>query len=201
MLIITGPGRSGTSLLAQFCKDLGFDPGGEWYDGVNAGLEYPVVVRINDAILKEAHKSGKTVEALKQYSETMRSLPNLVVKDPRFSYHPAVMEAWSSVRQDLTVLLTYRKPEHSIASRKRLARALFVGFNKRSPDKVRIEFANTIETLLRLNIRFKCILFPHFLKQYDEVMDTFAYLGLDFDESIARAKWDGLVNPDRVHFK
>lgn len=201
MLIITGPGRSGTSLLAQFCKELGFDPGGEWHDGVNAGMEFPVVVRINDAILKEAARTGKSVETLKQYAETMRSLPNQVIKDPRFSYHPAVIEAWYSVRQDLSVLLTYRKPEHSIASRKRLARALFVGFNKRSPDKVRIEFANTIETLLQLNIPFKCILFPHFLKNYDEVASTFSYLGLEIDPSTGRSKWDRLVNPDHVHFK
>lgn len=39
MIVITGPGRSGTSLLATLYKELGFDPGGRWESAVSAGLE------------------------------------------------------------------------------------------------------------------------------------------------------------------
>jgi hypothetical protein len=52
MLIITGPGRSGTSVIAQMYKELGFDPGGEWFEDVRAGLEDPEIVRLNEDILR-----------------------------------------------------------------------------------------------------------------------------------------------------
>jgi len=53
MIIITGPGRSGTSIIAQLYQELGFDPGGTWDPKVNAGLESPDIVAVNDAIQKE----------------------------------------------------------------------------------------------------------------------------------------------------
>lgn len=53
MIIITGPGRSGTSVIARLYQELGFNPGGTWNTKVNAGLESPDVAAINDAIKKD----------------------------------------------------------------------------------------------------------------------------------------------------
>lgn len=39
MLIITGPGRSGTSVFARFCEQVGYDTGGSWNEEINAGKE------------------------------------------------------------------------------------------------------------------------------------------------------------------
>lgn len=52
MILITGPGRSGTSVLAQIYKDLGFDPGGEWVADIHGGLEPADVVAANEDILE-----------------------------------------------------------------------------------------------------------------------------------------------------
>jgi hypothetical protein len=52
VIVITGPGRSGTSALALLYKELGFDPGGNWIDGVNAGLEHGEFWRLNNALAK-----------------------------------------------------------------------------------------------------------------------------------------------------
>lgn len=52
MIVITGPGRSGTSVLAQLYKELGFDPGGEWVTEIQGGLEPPDVVEANEEILE-----------------------------------------------------------------------------------------------------------------------------------------------------
>lgn len=52
MIVITGPGRSGTSVLAHLYKQLGFDPGGAWSAEVQAGFEDPDVVELNDAIVR-----------------------------------------------------------------------------------------------------------------------------------------------------
>lgn len=53
MIIITGPGRSGTSLLARLYTELGFNPGGRWEPAWNAGLEDEAVTRMNLALASE----------------------------------------------------------------------------------------------------------------------------------------------------
>jgi hypothetical protein len=47
MIVITGPGRSGTSVLARLYRELGFDPGGWWQSEVNAGFEHRDVWALN----------------------------------------------------------------------------------------------------------------------------------------------------------
>jgi hypothetical protein len=53
VIIITGVGRSGTSLVARLYRELGLDPGGAWDASINAGLEDPGVVRLNRAIMRD----------------------------------------------------------------------------------------------------------------------------------------------------
>jgi hypothetical protein len=53
MMVITGPGRSGTSLVAQICRDLGLDPGGVWNPAARAGFEDREVVRANRDIIQD----------------------------------------------------------------------------------------------------------------------------------------------------
>jgi hypothetical protein len=52
VIVVTGPGRSGTSALARLYRELGFDPGGNWISRVNAGLEHGEFWRLNNAIAK-----------------------------------------------------------------------------------------------------------------------------------------------------
>lgn len=51
MIMITGPGRSGTTVVAQIYKELGFDPGGKLVPTERAGLEAREIVEINNAII------------------------------------------------------------------------------------------------------------------------------------------------------
>jgi len=51
VIVVTGPGRSGTSLLASLYKELGFDPGGGWRHQHNAGLEHAKFVKLNESLL------------------------------------------------------------------------------------------------------------------------------------------------------
>lgn len=53
MIVITGPGRSGTSVIALLYKELGFDPGGTWIPSVEAGLEDRHIVELNHAIIND----------------------------------------------------------------------------------------------------------------------------------------------------
>jgi hypothetical protein len=52
VIVVTGVGRSGTSLVALIYRELGFDPGGEWYPRWGAGLEDPRVVELNNRIIR-----------------------------------------------------------------------------------------------------------------------------------------------------
>jgi hypothetical protein len=202
MLIITGPGRSGTSLLALFCKELGFDPGGTWHDPVDAGLEYPPVVRINNAFLDDIAATGTTDTAAPAQRDAIAALDYAVIKDPRFTYHSSIFRVWGAVRQDISVLVTYRRPEHTIASRKRRATDLMRGINKnRSGDDVRQELADTLEVLLDMQIPHRMILFPQMLERYDEVYTVLRDLGLEFDKEKGREIWGRIIRPDRVHFR
>ncbi len=47
MIVITSPGRSGTSFLALLYRELGFDPGGEFHPHLFAGVENRTFTRIN----------------------------------------------------------------------------------------------------------------------------------------------------------
>lgn len=70
MIVVTGPGRSGTSFLAALYKELGFDPGGRYEPAVTAGLEAGDVVRTNLALAEELgtsireRRGGRVLAAL-----------------------------------------------------------------------------------------------------------------------------------------
>lgn len=200
MIIITGPGRSGTSVLAQFCLKMGYNPGGSWHDFVDAGLEHPRIAAINNALYDEAVRTGQVEQTLAQYAEEMRAFDLTVVKDPRFTFHPAILRAWHSVRPDLKVLMTYRAPEHALASRKRHARHL-LHRDKAHPDVLRRDFANVIEVMLEEEIPFTMLLFPHFLNRYQAVYEAFKALGMPFAPAEGEAVWNALVNMEKVHFR
>ncbi len=231
MLVITGPGRCGTSLLARFCQELGCDTGGEWNQEVDAGLEHEQVVRINDILLgviqgyykpdnrmvslaesvrmlfqsdfliqkseRKREKIHQKVNSLLQnHSRDMAGISNQVIKDPRFTHHPEIIRAWHSVRGDLKVLLTYRSPEQILESSKRLS--VVRPNHLHQSDVFRQDFANCIEAMLDLDIDFRILLFPYFLKQYDNVYQAFSELGLHFDREVGRQVWDRLVDLGKV---
>jgi hypothetical protein len=84
MIIITGPGRGGTSLVASLYRELGFDPGGVWDPHANAGLEDYEVVRANGHIIRDLRLS---VLAGREVGERLRSEHSDVLDDtppPRF---------------------------------------------------------------------------------------------------------------------
>lgn len=110
MLVITGTGRSGTSVVAEICRRCGFDPGGHWDESVNAGREDRAVVKINRAIYDGRLSREQTQEAI-------RKLDRPVVKDPRFvRFGPRIIATWHEARSDLRVLLVLRDLDSAVRS-------------------------------------------------------------------------------------
>jgi hypothetical protein len=58
VIVITGPGRSGTSLVAQICKELGVEPGGVWNPSARAGFEDRQIVLANRMIIRDLGVRG-----------------------------------------------------------------------------------------------------------------------------------------------
>jgi hypothetical protein len=70
VIVVTGPGRTGTSFLARLYGELGFDPGGRWEPAVNAGLEAGDAVQMNLLLAEELgvsfreRRGGRALEAV-----------------------------------------------------------------------------------------------------------------------------------------
>ena len=80
MIVVTGPGRGGTSFISRLYTELGFDTGGEWFDDTNSGGEHPDVVRANGQIIEDLRLS---VMASKEAGERVRrDAPELVADAP-----------------------------------------------------------------------------------------------------------------------
>lgn len=198
MIFITGPGRSGTSVLALFCKQMGINPGGAWHNSVDAGLEDEQLVQIDDALLGELRRTGSVAGAVDRLGNQMSGLERQVAKDPRLTIHPGLLRAWASVRSDVRVVLAYRHPEDCVASRVRSSRQLRIR-EKETADGFRRALADTVEVLLELEIPFQLLLYPHFLQRFDRVYEAFTQLGIVLDKQAAEATWNAIVDPTKVH--
>lgn len=78
MLVITGAGRTGTSVLAAIAKDLGHDVGGKWKAHVRAGLEESRAVCLNNCLMESLKIDGPFGEPFRPVSLAMRVLPNVM---------------------------------------------------------------------------------------------------------------------------
>ena len=76
MIVITGPGRSGTSFLARLYQELGFDPivgGGRWHDSFQGGLEDAEVVVLNNEIIDQLRMRSGALKAARLARRLARS--------------------------------------------------------------------------------------------------------------------------------
>jgi hypothetical protein len=140
MIVITGPGRSGTSVLAAVYKELGFDPGGVWVERTRAGLEDQRFFSLNNqmaaqlgmTMLKRLPKAAAAADeeavfqpadwdllddVVARNRDSMLALAREteVVKDPRFSY---LLPVWLAAGAAIDhVVITTRDLEAMVASR------------------------------------------------------------------------------------
>lgn len=149
VIVLTGPGRSGTSALAAIYAALGFDPGGRWQDEVRAGFEDGEVVGLNREL---APALGMTVEhdlgpfgrirrrkpgpprpldwsrlpaIVDQFGDRLvRAAQNrVVVKDPKLLW---TLPVWAAAGAPIEhVTLSIRQPSKSAASRQEMPLATF----------------------------------------------------------------------------
>ena len=190
MLVITGSGRCGTSVLTKFCQEVGYSPGGAWKDEVNAGMEDKEFAVTNNAI-----EDGGIDDEIRKY---IGEFPRRVVKDPRFLREKAA-GAWASLRPDLQVIICVRNMDHVALS-----------FNG-TPlgDKSHLEWVTkrtheimlAYSSLAKFQVPIRFLSFPHFLDHYKTVHGLLEWGGLPIDYDIGEIAWKKLINKDLVHYK
>jgi len=191
MLIITGTGRCGTSVLAKFCRAVGYDPGGAWYEPVHAGYEHPKVVAINQAILNNLEAGTFRPD---DYRKPIRGIEARVVKDPRFLGHPSVLSTWHAHREDLSVLLLCRDADEIAASFDRHP----TWFHwPGDTSRIYVRFYEFVLRVAELGIPFRVLHFPSFLDQYQAVATALGELGLPIEDG--EPAWDDVVDWSEVH--
>ncbi len=194
MLVITGMGRSGTSVLAAACQRLGFDPGGDYHKVINAGLEDPEVVAINEAILRPDRRGAPVAGGTLQLVARVR---RAVIKDPRFILAGgAALRVWWQQRQDLRVVLTTRDPEEVVRSRR--SHPDWFGAAGESARVLEEDVAATVGLMTARGIPFRTLRFPDFLAQPDQVFDALRFGGLSFTDEAARDQWRRQVDYAKV---
>jgi hypothetical protein len=105
VIIITGPGRSGTSALALLYKELGFDPGGSWLPEVDAGLEHGDFWTLNNRL---AAAVGMTM-----FHPPKRSRPRPPAALPAPAVAPFSQRAMQAARRRVVRSLTTPSPPAS----------------------------------------------------------------------------------------
>jgi hypothetical protein len=214
VLIITGMGRSGTSLMAQFCRLLGFDPGGYMEPGgaesINAGMEDPPLTWLNDEIEMEMRQKGQVT--VSHFAARIRRYDRGVVKDPRFlgpwGRGGALLDVWWTCRQDLRLLVLTRAPSDVVKSWQAHATCFKAHLvDERGSTLSSEELALRVEqtatdffsVAYQLGVPFRQLQFPDFIHEFDVVYDHLVdFAGLKVQRSSALATWKSLVDPKKV---
>lgn len=206
MILITGPGRAGTSLIASIYKSLGFDPGGRYREDVRAGFESSATQRANSEIADDLrmtlHQTSRARRGfikyrsrflgpqlldwdrfdgvVARYSERLREIAanQIVVKDPRFSW---TLPVWLESGADIEHVLIATRSFKSMAKSR-----LEAGLSDFSESDMRnaIIYGNGIllSTITEYNVPYSLLHFPDWLDNPMELYEA--------------AKWPGEISEE-----
>jgi len=115
MIVVTGVGRCGTSVMIKWLKACGLKIGADkWFEVVNAGLENKHTLQINQSLIRHFLKGEKV--NMYHVKGDIDELNLDAVKDPQFLSDVRLIETWWEVRQDLEIVLMTRDPEEIVKS-------------------------------------------------------------------------------------
>jgi len=206
MLVVTGFGRCGTSLIAkwlQACCLLPYEA--TWFDQINAGLEPLDVCEINNKIIGLNFNGAEYVcsepAPAGALAEQIKAISYPVFKCPRFMYGN-VLQEWLSVRKDLSFVIMLRNFDAIHNSRVKMRETLGgTGDNMfiKTPDEMRLLLGNAVQLLVANRIYFKFLYFPDFIDNYTLVEDRFhQYLPLPKN---AKELWLQTADKSKIHHR
>lgn len=188
MIIITGSGRSGTSITARLFELCGFSlgPDVKWIKRVRAGYEASRVARLNDEIISEGlwAQSYASEEKLEQialkYKQRLNQLASeySVCKDPRFT---TTLEVWlrAGVKPEL-VIVCLRRPEECIESAKETG----AGFSEAKRRPFAEMYNEYIARMGKLFCTLHANSIPFSILRYSNYVEDFKKIPLRFPASL-----------------
>lgn len=213
MVIITGLGRCGTSFLIKYLKEVGFGVGKNvhWHNEVRAGLELSTFYSIIDWMHYEYCKKGKKInlndqckceywngytyrEALENVDKDEKQGKVDVVKDPRITWHPDIIEAIWKARKDIYLLICHREVEDIYKSRKSLPIQYDDPKPRKEIDEYKIDFSDFYTRVLNLGIKHSMLFFPNFLYDFRNTWMKIIDSGLYHDMGKGKEIWDEIVD-------
>lgn len=182
MIIVTGIGRCGTSMMAKFLKEAGMNIGADrWYEPINAGLENRQTLDINNRIINKYVK-GQDIN-MHHVRGDIAELHYDAVKDPQFLVTSKVIETWWETRQDLKVVFMERNPldiVDSIRKHPEWNTRVYRTDIKMIEQKVG-EFKKTIRGLMIPTFFF---LYPDDIADGDTIDNLCEFLGIETDTQL-----------------
>jgi len=191
MVVVTGLGRSGTSLMIEYVAKLGLSTNhGMWYEKFRAGNEDKNAVEINASFLKHYHQE-RPLHHVNFHADKIKALEQQVVKDPQFVAIPDIIEHWWNARKDIQIIYCWRKHEEIEKSQ------LAVPTMKSPVYRCFTRMMIPIEAAFMLRIRELNI--PHIMVDYNDpnpkgVRDKLQEWGYDVTPNW-EARWKKLWSP------
>jgi hypothetical protein len=216
VIVITGPGRSGTSFLARLYLELGFDPGGAWDGKIRAGFEEAETVALNTEICGAlqapmgnppsaplgSQRWDLVGDLAKQHRSRLHEIAEKheVVKDPRFCWTLGVwLEAGVPIEH---VVLAFRRVDDVIESAGHAGMVAMPGSEQERNlmRSVRVyRMGSLVTTVGDYDVANTILWFPKFLSEPDHVYDS-----LRFPKPVDRASFllafERTLDRDLVHF-
>jgi hypothetical protein len=216
MVIITGLGRCGTSILTKYLKEVGFGIGKNvnWHGNVRAGYELSTFYTLVHDLYHRFCKVNKPIdldiecwgdywkgytyrEALNKVDKDERQGKVDLVKDPRITWHPDIIESIWKVRKDIKLIICHRKIESIYNSRKSLPIQYDDPKPRHKLEEYKQDFADFTTKVLELGIPHIFLYFPNFLKDTgDTFMKLNNFIGLyDTNANVL----NGLVDKELIN--
>jgi len=222
MVIVTGLGRCGTSLVMKLFEQLGYNLGYNisWIDEINAGLELSPLHRINSEMYFYYILQGKEIDLDasvtfkywkgKTYREVIQTFDKdpvqgdfiYFIKDPRLTWDKKMIRAWWECRKDLKFLFLHRDIDYIIKSRKSLpSRFEDPKAERKNPDCYKIDFYESITEILSLNIPYQLIFYPNFCYKPEILFNALENLCNNFklEKEEIIVCWNEIFDPNKIH--
>ena len=200
MLVITGTGRSGTSVIAKWLDECDLLPyEGEWIPQFNSGYSPKDVRRVNSAIWLG---NDAPLQSLPMQEEMIKGFDYNVVKDQMFFYGN-VLDTWLSVRNDLTFLICLRNFNHVEKSKRKVNQLNQL----KNPEELKMYFGTFLSTLIFKGIKYEIVNYPNLLDEHDLIYDHINKLDSSIlkknGKTISRKKslkvWNSVVDKNLIN--
>lgn len=196
MIIIATVGRSGSSLMMEYMKEIDLGVGDlRWVHKIDAGNESSMVTNINARLRN--HIMGSKKLSKPTIKDICKSVPLQVIKDPQFLIHPEMIRLWWMARKDITVMYLRRDPEKIVKSIYRHPYFNTPAY-RCNVELIKKHEAEFLQILKDLNIKHVILEFPNFFDQLGTINKFIKESGYNVTK-YAPLIWKKLINPKKVH--